>query len=405
MNNMTFPRMREEGSPGSNRGAAAVRLLLLAGLVVGASGSFCHRQPEPSFQIENVSNNPSYSDRPCIACTREGHVALAWSDYTTGHEEVWLVEKDKGGAWSAPYNLSKAGNINGSRGVSLCYDRDRTLHAAWSQFAPRGQAGAWTIVYTRRPPGGDWAVPETIWHGTAVVPHICADTSGAVHLEFEDMSSRSTICYSSRSSAGMWAPVLEVSAPYTAAIGTGGIGAYDDGTAVVVWERDEGPGEFGSLLWSERTLGGAWSPPAVVDFPARYCLGPTVGTNGNEAVLAFAASNPGQWLVVLTRRAHAPWSEPDTSCESRNPGMLAAALSSANVVVAAWVNAAEPAFRLARRDDEWAQAVVNDGRYVSMTTVAVDADDHVHLAWKGEPDYPLPGDIYYTEMDIGDLRK
>jgi hypothetical protein len=85
--------------------------------------------------------------------------------------------------------------------------------------------------------------------------------------------------------------------------------------------------------------------------------------------------------------------------------MLATSPNAAGRIVVAWVNAAEPAFRLARRDDEWTQAVVNDGRYVSMTSIAVDADDRVHLAWKGEPDYPAPSDIYYTEIDIGDIGK
>jgi hypothetical protein len=85
--------------------------------------------------------------------------------------------------------------------------------------------------------------------------------------------------------------------------------------------------------------------------------------------------------------------------------MLAAALTSENNAVVAWVNAAEPAFRVARRDKGWAQFVLIDASYVSWTTVAVDAEDRVHLAWKGEPDYPEPGDIYYTEIDAGDLRK
>jgi len=396
--------MREEGSPGSNRGAAAVRLLLLAGLVVGASGSFCHRQPEPGFQIENVSNNPSYSDRPCIACTREGHVALAWSDYTTGHEEVWLVEKDKGGTWSSPYNLSKAGDINGSRGVSLCYGRDGTLHVAWSQFAERGQSGAWTIAYTRRPPGGDWAVPETIWHGTAVIPHIGVDTSGTVHLEFEDMAGgRSTICYSSRRPDGEWEAVQEISAPYAAM--SGGLSVYDDGSAVATWVRWEGASVLPAILWSELTSDHTWTPPAILEFPARYCLGSTVGSNGAVATLAFTASDPGQWIVVMTKQSNAPWSDPDTSCASRNPGSFAPTLNNSNNVVLAWLNAAEPAFRLAIRNAGWHQVVVLDASYVSMTSIAVDADGRVHLAWKGEPDYPEPGDIYYTEMDIGDISR
>jgi len=382
----------------------AARLLLLTGLAVAASGSLCHRKPAASFEVENISSNPSTSDRPCIACTEDGYVALAWSDYATGHEEVWIVEKDKGGTWSSPYNLSKAGNINGSRGVSLCYSRDGTLHAAWSQLAPRGQTGAWTIVYTRRPPGGDWAVPETTWHGTAVLPHIGVDTSGTVHLEFENMSGgSSTICYASRAANGEWSPVQEVSAPYAAT--TGGIGVYDDGSAVVVWERWEGPGEFGSLLWSERTLAGAWSPPTLVDFPARYCLGPTTRGNGSEVALAFTASDTRRWLVVMTRPRHEQWSEPDTSFAGSYYGKPAVAVASAGAVILAWDAFSEPALRVARRDSTWSQLRVSDSLYPNIISVAVDADNRVHLAWSSQHPYPEPGDIYYAEIEAVDSTR
>jgi len=379
----------------------AARLLLLTGLVVAASGSLCHRRPVPSFEIENISNNPSTSDRPCIACTKDGHVALAWSDYATGHEEVWLVEKDKGGAWSAPYNLSQAGDINGSRSVSLCFGRDGTLHAAWSQFAPRGQTGAWTIVYTRRPPVGDWAVPETIWHGTAVLPHIGVDSSGTVHLEFEDMKGgRSTICCTSRSLEGLWCSVKEVSTKFDAV--SGGLGVYDDGSAIAAWERDEGNGDFGQLQWSEQTPDGEWSAPATLDFPTQ-CLGPTVTSNGSQAALTFLGVRVG--LTTVTRNEHAPWSAFDTTSAIGNGGQYSGGLDKKGRICLAYGNHVNGELQLARRDSIWTRLTVTDSLFPDMSSVAVDADSRVHLAWASRPAYPEPGDIYYTEVDAADFGK
>ena len=381
---------------GGHRLYVSVLAIAAAGLLL--MGSLCWHEPEPEFEIENISNNPSWSQRPCIACSDDGRVVLAWSDYATGYEEVWLVEKEKGGRWTEPVNLSKAGNANGSRSVTLCFGTDGTLHAAWSQAVQIGQSGVWVwaIAYTRRPSGGEWAVPETIFHGTATRPHIAVDTSGTVHLQFTDMAGGShwTICYANRNPTGNWSPVQEVSAPWSA--GDGDLAAIDDGTVVVAW--DDWTSFPLRTLWSERIPSGEWSPPRVVYNSSNDCYVPILASNGSVVALAFGGSY--YYITVMTKQTGAAWSEPDTSCETRNGGHRSIALSKQGHVFLGFANAAEPALRLARRDTGWTQVKVTDSLFPSKTTLVVDGEGHVHLAWSSQPDYPEPGDIYYVEVGI-----
>lgn len=384
----------------------------VSALTVGAAalllmGSLCWRKDEPQFEIENISSNQSTSHRPSIACSDDGRVALAWSDYATGWEEVWLVEKEQGGRWTEPANISKAGNANGSRSVTLCFGTDGSLHAAWSQAVQIGQSGAWVwaIAYARRPSGGEWAVPETIHCGTAVEPHVAVDASGTVHLAFHDMvGGYSTICYTSRSPSGIWSSIQEVSARHSA--GVGGFALLHDGTAIAAW--DDRTGSPVRILWSERIQSGGWSAPALVYPSSVYCQSPVLASNGSKVALAFGESKQGGRIVVMTKQKGAAWSEPDTSCETRNAGMESVALSKQGHVFLGFGNAAEPALRLARRNSGWTQAKVTDSLYPSKTTLAVDDEGRAHLAWASEADYDtLTGfrakDVFYVEIVMDSL--
>lgn len=405
MKNILAVQTRVGGLSATAR-ATAVRLLLLAVSFVLASGSLCRRNgrnEEPQFEIENISNNPSESHRPSIACSDDGRVALAWSDYATGWEEVWLVEKERGGRWTEPFNLSKAGTANGSRSVSLCFDQNGSLHAAWSQGVKIG----WAIAYTRRPAGGDWAVPETIFYGTATQPRIAVDASGAVHLKFEVLvgGNHWTICYTNRSPAGIWSSVQEVSARNSA--GNGDLAVFDDGTAIAAW--DDWTGRPVRILWSERIQSGDWSAPALAYPSSVYCQSPVLASNGSKVALVFGESGPKPRPVVLTRQNREAWSEPDTSCETRNAGMRSVAVDKREQIFLGFGNAAEPALRLARRDTGWTQVKVTDSLYPSKTTLAVDDEGRAHLAWASEANYDtLTGfhakDIFYVEIVMDSLR-
>jgi hypothetical protein len=186
-------------------------LLLLFALFVLASGSLCHR-PIVHHGFECITPDDSVSYEPCIASDANGHVALAWSGEHGDRVDIWYVEKDPGGSWTEPENLTESGAGDGSRGISLCFDQTGTLHAAWSQAV----GGGWVILYTWRQASGTWAVPETIRHEVAVLPHVGVDATGRVHLVFHDISSMgSNPCYASRAPSGAWSPVTVIRPGYT----------------------------------------------------------------------------------------------------------------------------------------------------------------------------------------------
>jgi hypothetical protein len=199
--------------------------------------------------------------------------------------------------------------------------------------------------------------------------------------------------------------VQEISTSFAAAGGSGGLGVYDDGSAVVAWEKDEGPSDFGTILWSERTATGAWSSPTPFDFPAHFCSGPEIACNGSALALAFGASGSGIWLVVMTRNERGGWSAYDTTCATRNPGGRSVGLDKDGHVIAVWANNVDGQLRIGRRDSAWAQLLIADSLFPNISSVAVDADGHVDMAWSSEAYFEAPTDIYYIELEASDFPK
>jgi len=374
------------------------RSSLMLALLLIFLGSLC-RKPEYKPEIVNISSDACLSERPCIARSGDGRLAIGWTGAKTGYEDIWLVEKAQGGNWSAPENISNAGRANGSRSVSIEYDALGTLHAAWSQYMAVG-LGSWVIIYSQKPRDGIWATAETIRQGTAVLPHIAVDTAGIVHLAFEDMvGGRSTVHYTTRHPAAGWGQTEVLSDPCSAV--DCDLAVLADGTSIAVWENwSIIPAE---VFRTERRSSGEWTQPVSAHSYPGYGLNPQLATDGRRVALAFGVALAKPVIAVMTRDVATGWSDPDTSCAVHIPGSPSVAYDSLGRVFLAWGN--EPELRVARRDGSWSQTVVSDSLMPSGTSIVADEHGRAHVAWRSQPVFEDPGEIYYSEVAIAPVGR
>lgn len=74
-------------------------------------------------------------------------------------------------------------------------------------------------------------------------------------------------------------------------------------------------------------------------------------------------------------------------------------------VIAVWANNVDGQLRIGRRDSAWAQLLIADSLFPNISSVAVDADGHVDMAWSSEAYFEAPTDIYYIELEASDFPK
>jgi len=325
---------------------------------------------------------------PWIACDASGHVVLAWTRNVGGREDVWYVEKDSGGDWSQPANLSRSGGEWGSRCVSLCYDRNGVLHAAWSQSVGL----AWVIFYTRREPNGNWAVPETIVHGVAVEPSIGVDSSGFVHLLFEDIGYGFNPCYVRRHPTAGWGQVSVLRDKYRCLHAA--FGVRPDGRCIVVYDDKDSARTYWQSCRDD-----TWTLPTLLDSVSRSRAFFAMAAQGGTVYFAQNGGLNQMW--IWTYRDDTGWRGPDTSCpQSHAPSIISLGAPDDSILVVGWKDASSSKLRLARRTSRWSIPVVVTGADSThptwRTSLAVSPDGLVHLTWAG----PSAGSskIYYTSV-------
>jgi len=365
-----------------------VRLLMLAAVSFLATGSLCHA-PEPSFEIENISNNASFSQSPCITCTKDGHVVIAWSDSASGQENVWLVEKaSPGSEWTAPFNVSKASEP--SRDPSTAFGPDGTLHLAWSQFVARGEVGGWVIVCQSRI-GSQWTVAETISRGVSARPRLAVDGAGRLHLLFWNLSS-DEVCYSSKAPESSWAQVQVLDKAYF----EGQLAVDAAGRCYAAWNVDaDSLADF--LCYSVKPVDGLWASSKFVSGRGLMQSLPALACGDSNCYLGFSTLVAGSGLGLMRYKWGTGWSDLDTSCPSRTVNPLGLTIDADGCPVAVW-GGVPAGLRVARKSGGWDVVTVSDTlNPFSRCCAAADGLGNIHVVWDSRGTlYTARPDVYYA---------
>jgi len=195
---------------------------------------------------------------PDIAADPQGTVHVIWEQET----DIRYAAKPRGGAWSAPINLSRT---DGAWIMpALHVDTVGNLHAVWVDHSP----GNYEILYAYK--GHDaasWEAPERVSNtsGTSWAPSVVADSQGGVHVVWYDFTPGVTEIYYAYKTPGaaVWSAATNVS--NTAGGSQWPALAADVGGGLhLVWQDTlplAGQGQALILYYAAKPAGADWSQP------------------------------------------------------------------------------------------------------------------------------------------------
>jgi hypothetical protein len=156
--------------------------------------------------------NLGSSTRPAIAVNASGHIHLVWQDDTPGKAEIYSKKSTDGGTtWTANKRLTWTSGASTSPSLSI--DSSGNLHVAWQDDTP----GNNEIYYSRSTDGGSsWTTAKRLtWTtGTSQEPSLGIDSSGKIELVWaEDVSGNFEVYHKESTDGGVtWSTTKNLSA-------------------------------------------------------------------------------------------------------------------------------------------------------------------------------------------------
>jgi hypothetical protein len=226
-----------------------------------------------STPVDLSATGQSASD-PQVTLDGQGNATAVWHRSNGTNDIVQSATRPTGGPWSAPVDLSGAGQNASAPQVAL--DAQGTATAVWYRYD-----GSNNIVQSAtRPAGGPWSVPVDLSGAgqNASAPHVALDAQGSATAVWYRYDGSNNIVQSARRPAG---------GPWSAPVDRSGAGqsvqgpqvAVDgQGSATAVWSRSNGSNyivQSAVLDASGPVLSSLQIPSsAVVGQPAAFSVSP-----------------------------------------------------------------------------------------------------------------------------------
>jgi hypothetical protein len=284
----------------------------------------------------DISRAGSDATEPEVAVDSAGDVVVAWRRLEGANYVIETVERPPGGGWSAPLQLSAAGQ--NAETPQLAVDAAGDAVAVWSrsngsnyivQSATMAAGGGWGAPLDLSAPGADAKGPQVavdgaghfvaVWSrstgpSTAVIqsatglpggawsgqvdlstsgrndqPQIAVDPRGDAVAVWRHSEGGPTLIQSAvRPSGGAWEPALPVS-PSSGTAERPQVALDATGRAVAVWRRDDGAGY---LVESAQRPAGSWLPPVPLSASGGNAEAPQVAVDvAGDAVAIWSRSS------------------------------------------------------------------------------------------------------------------
>jgi len=134
--------------------------------------------------IQRISWNNAYSLCPAIAVDSSGNVHVVWYDSTPGNFTVYFRKSPNwGSTWMTTQRITWDNAFSGYPDIAV--DSSGNVHMVWYGDKP----GNYEIYYRKSTNGGStWMASQRItWKdGTSALPDIAVDSSGNVHVVWDD---------------------------------------------------------------------------------------------------------------------------------------------------------------------------------------------------------------------------
>lgn len=224
---------------------------------------------------------------PKVVVNPDGDAAVIWVGYGNGSKEVvYAATRPAGGAWSQPVALS---DVNGySAEPDIAIDPQGNATAVWTT-GPQNQYGF--VQTATHPAGGAWSQPAPLSDETAAAaaPHIVADSEGDLTAIWDLGGEEGIIQSKTRPAGGAWSSQAVDVSGEDGLSSNPQIAVDGQGNVTAVWQQKDVPGGSGFhyLVQTARLSGGSWSVPLTISREDGLAMNPELAVDpaGNATVV------------------------------------------------------------------------------------------------------------------------
>ncbi len=252
----------------------------------------------------NLSTPGQQADRPQIAIDAQGNAIAAWERSDGSHYIVQAATRPPGGSWSAPDDLSAAGQ--NATNPMLAVNPGGEAITVWERY----NGSHFVVQVATRDAGGGWSAATNLSAAAkdGTRPRVALDPGGdAVVLWRSGDGTDLIVETASRPPGSSWSAPAELTAP--------GLDAYApriaidaQGNAIAAWERSDGSHYI--VQAATRPPGGSWSAPASLSAPDHDAGRPAIGVNAvGSTIVSWSRSDGSHYIVQAAARPPAgTWS-------------------------------------------------------------------------------------------------
>ncbi len=381
--------------------------------------------------IEVVSTESTFTSMiPSLAVDSEGTVHVVWQESTNYDDSgdtichIFYKKKPLGGSWST-VEVVTAGSSYHSLYPSLAIDLDGTVHIAWRRDKWDTEQGFYKkyIYYKNKPLGESWSTEELVSiesYYCNYSPSLVVDTNRTVHVTWveETTGNVEKILYKNKPHNGSWSATELVENMGTNGYPTKATLAVDlDETVYITWQGTSVGGHcWGDIYYKNKPLGESWSATEVVSTESPYdSYHPSLVVDSSGTI--HIAWQDESWILgsgsdfdifYKYKPLGENWSTTevvslDSTYNSFNPSL---AVDLDGTLYVAWHDCSNTSWGqifYAKKiiDNLWTEAelisTVSD-RDAQFSSLGVDLDGNIHVAWQDNSDYFGAGhdwDIFY----------
>jgi hypothetical protein len=237
-----------------------------------------------------------------VAVDEQGNTTAVWESFNGSNWIIQSAERPVGGAWSAPVDLSSAGQD--ALITKVAVDPLGNATAVWRRF----NGSNWIIQSAERQAGGAWSAPVDLSAAgqDAKFPEMTVDPLGNATAVWRRFNGSNWIIQSAeRPVGGAWSAPVDLSAAGQDA-GSPQVAVDPEGGATAIWQR------FNIIQSAERAGGGSWSGPVNLSAAGQEVRFPQVAIDSQgNATATWGRFNGSNWIIQSAeRQAGGAWSAP-----------------------------------------------------------------------------------------------
>jgi hypothetical protein len=276
--------------------------------------------------------SPVTGHTPQLAMNAAGDAVAVWNGFNGTDYVTWAATRPAGGDWSAPADLEIPGEGDAFY-PQVSIDADGDAIAVWG----RQILGEDVIHAATRPANGSWSAPEDLSTAgdNAREPEVAMNAAGTAVAAWSIMGGG--VQAAVRSPSGAWSAPEQVSALGQSAADPA-LAIDSNGNAFAIWQ---GPGTSGQVLRAAvRPPGGGWSPSKEVSAEEEGFISYDLEAHASAGVVATWTRKLGPMAYGVQAAVRPPgggWSEPeDLSAAGENAGLPDLEFDGAGNAIAIW---------------------------------------------------------------------